>query len=912
MQAVPVVTSPWRLRLLGAVELLDPAGRPTRLPSRAATLLLARLALAPQRQHPREELTELLWPGVDADTGRNRLRQALSVLRAVLEPAGVPADSVLQADRRAIWLRAAALVCDAHQLQQALRQGDSRSAARWAQGDLLPGHFDEWVLEERSHIASRVEALPQAAPAAAPAPSSWLPQYLTRLIGFDSEGAALAARVAEHRLVLLRGPGGAGKTRLAVEVARALAEPDQGRWADSSRSAERRAFDLVAFVPLANSHNREQMLDSVLHTLRADSGAGPADASQRVCAALAGRRVLLVLDNFEQLVDSARGEIAHWLSVLPQLHLLVTSRRVLGLDGEAEHSLAALPLPTAAAGHEPLMLNPAVALFVDRARAVQRDFVLSEHNQQPVVEIVQALHGLPLAIELAAARLRSLAVSDLQRMLVAGNEPGVTLALLARSGPRGGDDPRHASMLRVLAWSWQQLSTEEQRLLSLLAVCDGGASVQLLQHLVQRDEVDAAVRVDALVASSVAYQRLGHDGDSRFHVFEPMREFVFAHVGPQGISGLRAEHAQAVARWANGLGREPRLDAVAAEWPNLLRAWTSASDPEVPGASAEQAINTVLAARPALDDLMLPPSALAHLRQAAACAPAHRAGLLQALLTQHSLSAGQPEQARDHAQAALAAAAAPDPDRAQVLCMVGRVLLRLGTAATEVQALLLQAQALAEAQGQHDIHARCLVSLAVLRQREHDASGAAVLQAQALQLWQAHGPRARVTEGLVVRAIGLGHLRRVAEQLPLLQQARASAQAQCQWRLLAFVNSVTGYALADLRRMDEAAASYRRCLQMAWDHSSWREWFYALWNLPRTLAHLRQPEAAARLMGFAEAFYAQRFGVLGVEDLPEARRTRRLVAVQLGHAAAAAAWRAGAEMDMRETMALAMRLTEPN
>lgn len=142
--------------------------------------------------------------------------------------------------------------------------------------------------------------------------------------------------------------------------------------------------------------------------------------------------------------------------------------------------------------------------------------------------------------------------------------------------------------------------------------------------------------------------------------------------------------------------------------------------------------------------------------------------------------------------------------------------------------------------------------------------------------------------------------------------ARAQAAQHGQFGLLAFAHSVTGYVLPDLRRHPESAASYRRCLQLAWEHSDWRQWFYALLNLPRTLAHRRRPQAAARLLGFAQTFYAQRFGEVGREDLPEVRRTRRLVAVQLGpdgRSRAHALWLEGATLTMAEAMRLALAET---
>ena len=940
----------WHLRVLGALELRDGAAPPLRLPSRAVALLLARLALHPQRQHAREELVDLLWPGAGADVGRNRLRQALSVLRSLLEPPVQPAGTWLQADRRAVWLSPPGLPCDAIDFLQAAASGDAARARRLYQGDLLPGFFEDWVLEERRHLAEQCASLPDEdlgaaaralAPAPAPAPaaaaagtappqpslaatasaadSAWapdarLPLYLTRLVGFEADGAQLAAALRHHRLVLLRGPGGAGKTRLAVEVARALA---QGRswWPggvhdDAPDSLP--SFDLVCFVPLASCTTRAQMLDALLLALRHESDHAAADESERVVQALSGRRVLLVLDNFEQLVEAGRSDLSLWLSRLPGLQLLVTSRRVLAVDGEFEHALGALPLPQGNAALDRHSLNPAVTLFVERARAVRADFHLTERNHAQVAEVVSALHGLPLAIELAAARVRSLGLSELHALLTATGDQARGLDLLARSGPRAADDARHASMLRVLAWSWQQLSAAEQALLSALAACDGGASLALLSLLTGQETAHTAVTVDNLLAASVAYRRDGPGGASRFHAFEPMREFVFHQAGPAGVAQLRARHAHAVAAWAAGLGREPDLPAVQAEWPNVLRAMGTAAEKAVPGAPPEQAIDTALAARHALMDLPLQPGALTLLRRCADAAPTHRTAELQALLAMHSFQVGQRDEASAHAQAAQTALDRGEPEAAEVLRSTALVRLRMGEDLAGPQAQLEEALALARARGDTDVEAQTLTHLAVVAYRQHRDPALNVQRyTRALDLWRAHGPRARVASGTTSLAIALGVQHRVQEQLALLHEARRLAEAQGQPRLQAFTMSVTAYALDDQKRHAEAALLYRQCLQLDWDQGFWREWFYVLWNLPRALAHLRQPQAAARLMGFAEAFYAQRFGVLGREDLPEARRTRRLVAAQLGAAATAAIWRAGAALAMAEAQQLALAETAP-
>ena len=927
----------WRLRLLGAVELLDPQARPVRLPTRAATLLLARLAMAPQRQHPREELVDSLWPGVDGDAGRNRLRQALSVLRSLLEAAqagqGAAATPLLHADRRAVWLAPGAVACDVLAFEQALSQGHMARGLRLYQGDLLPGHFDEWVLEHRGHLASRAEAVARLQPLPARVQTAFepaeqdvrLPRYLTRLIGFEAAAAALATALAQHRLVVLRGPGGGGKTRLAVEVARALAQRSDSRL--GARAEAGSAFDLVAFVPLASCTQRAQMLDTVLHALRQDGASGSltvssesanANAAQRVTRSLAGRRVLLVLDNFEQLVEAGRDDVARWLSDLPHLHLLITSRRALGLDGEAEQVLAALPLPDPADSLAAHAFNPSLALFADRARAARADFQVTEHNHAMLAGLVRALHGLPLAIELAAARLRSLGLAEMHAMLApaqADNQPGGSaMALLVRSGPRAPDDARHASMLHVLQWSWQQLLPQEQWLLSALAACDGGASLALLSHLglppARLSLPNAALLADSLVAASVAYARPDAQGDTRYGVFEPMREFIFVQASPAGVALLRARHAAAVAGWAASLGEKATLRAVRAEWTNLQRALASGADTAVPGASPEQAIDTCLILRQALEDIVLQPSALDHLRAALQASAGHRASWVHALLAVHSFEAGQRGAAAHHAAAALAAAdpvTTPPAARAHVLRCAARVKMRLGDDPGQTLALADEAIALATQHGQmFELGSALTTRSILLLRRDHNADEDLARSQESLTLWRAHGPAERVTSGLIGVALSLGLARRTPEQLLVLQEARALATQLNQHRLLALTTSITGYALADLRRYAEAADSFRHCLQMSWDNAIWRVWFYALWNLPRTLAHLRRPEAAAQLMGFAEAFYAQRFGQLGVEDLPEARRTRRLVLVQLGSDRTDALWRQGAGMGMADAMRMAM------
>ena len=361
------------MRLLGAVEVHGAGQVIARWPSRAVAVLLARLALAPQRSHPREELVELLWPGVAPGVGRNRLRQALSALKSLLEAPGANRAPVLDAHRGFVRVVPGSLVCDAVDFEQHLRAGEVAAAASRYAGELMPGHYDDWVIEERRRLADLYE---QSAPALAErsTPSdgaaaiatlpSLLPNYLTRTFGVEQAAARLRRLVLARRLVTLHGPGGSGKTRLAVEVARSL----EGPQIEQALGGAESPFEHVVFVALLACKTQGQVLDAVAAALRA---VGPRDPRARILTQLEGRRVLLVLDNAEQLDAQADAALAQLLSELPSTHTLITSRRLLGLDGEHSCELESLPLPRTGAAREETLANAAVALFVDRARAVQ-------------------------------------------------------------------------------------------------------------------------------------------------------------------------------------------------------------------------------------------------------------------------------------------------------------------------------------------------------------------------------------------------------------------------------------------------------------------------------------------------------------------------------------------------------------
>jgi len=912
----------WQVQLLGGLSAGNGRHQITQFGGRSVAALLARLALQPRRSHAREELIELLWPGVDIDAGRNRLRQALFSLRQLLEPPDEVGAPVLLADRAGVRVVDGALDCDVLQFEQALREGRHAHAAALYRGELLPGHYDEWIADERLRLAALHDRiLPVAAvvaplePAAAaerataagePAAQRLpLPAYLTRVFGTEPQAAALRTRVIEHRLVSLLGPGGCGKTRLAVELAHALRDAPDG-------------FEVVAFVPLVSCETREQLLDSLLASLRiATAGSDPL---QRVAEALAGHRVLLVLDNLEQLIDPARGAVADLLALLPRAHVLATSRRALGLDGEQEFALAPLALPEREAPLPATATNPCVALFVDRARAVRADFYLGERNRSVVIELVHELEGMPLAIELAASRVRSFAPQQmLQRLHAARDTTGSSgtatprLDLLARAGPRGPLDPRHASMHRVIAWSWEQLAPAEAELLAALTVFPGGFDAAAAQWLCD-DEVDAHLLLDALLSHSLLKPQRLADDLLRFDLYEPIREFASTRpVDAQRRRLWRSRQRAWALAWADALPPTTPLAALRLEMPNLLAALASAA---ADGAPAD-GVRLMLTLDQGLEDVELSAAGLADaVRCVAACDDPvlRRRGQLKLGLL--LFAAGQIDAARAHTDAG-AAATPPDAapaDRARALLAQARLLWRSGRQASAAEALLVRAEPLTEAcaDTQPALRAELCAqrgTIASLQHRDHAAAEA--WHTQALDGWQRSGNRHAVNRGLYHLAVCAQDAGRHQLAIERLEPVIASIVALDDRRRLSQALNVRGNALSELRRWPAAVEAFRASLRQAWATMAPYEVAFALWNLPRALAHVHEPQVALQVAAFAERFWTTRFGVLNDADRFDLKRVQRLAARQLDAAACRAAWQAGGELELAATVALALGTPPP-
>jgi predicted ATPase/class 3 adenylate cyclase len=364
-----------------------------------------------------------------------------------------------------------------------------------------------------------------------------LPVQPTTLVGREAEIALVSAMIERDgdRLVTLTGPGGTGKTRLALAVAaEALDAFPDGVW----------------FVDLAPLTDPAQVIPSIASVLGVrDTGGQP--LLPALAASLAPKRLLLVLDNFEQVLDAV-PQVVELLTACPRIAMLVTSREPLQVRAERQVPVAPLALPADAAllPLTELACVPAIDLFVQRARAIVPDFALTEANAPAIAAICERLDGLPLAIELAAARVRLM-------------PPHVLLERLERSlpvltgGPR--DAPARQQTLRdAIAWSHDLLEGDEPIAFRRLAVFSGGWTLEAAEAVANPDgALDVFAGIAALADKSLVRPTLTTDPDPRFGMLATIREFGLEQLAAAGeVDATRRRHADYLVGLAEGLSAE--------------------------------------------------------------------------------------------------------------------------------------------------------------------------------------------------------------------------------------------------------------------------------------------------------------------------------------------------------------------
>jgi predicted ATPase len=901
----------WQVQLLGAVRARNGDLEVTKF-LKGEAALLARLAMQPGRDHPREELADLLWPAVPPAKARNSLRNALSMLRALLDTPDLPSALVIQADRRCVRLNASLVDCDVLAFERALRDGRRDVARRHYRGDLMPGFYDDWIEEERLRLAVLAEgAADTLAPPAWPVrgqpppatPDRRVPEHPGSFVDRHDELAQLRALLARSRCITITGSAGCGKTRLAIELA-----------------ARADGFDVAAWVPLASCDAPSAEAERVVSALglRASRESPPL---QQLADALEGRRVLLVLDNVEQLVE--RGA-AHFAALLldhvPGLTLVLTSQRAVRQPRGEPFDLAPWDVPAQTAGVAEARRNAAVQLFEQRAREHRADFKVHARNVHDIVALCRALDGVPLAIELAAARVRQFPPAELARLLAAGApSPGP-------GARRRGTAARHASMDHAIGWSWQLLPPALRRTLVLLATFRTEFDVADAAELTGQPIGRCRTALDRLADASLLQRRPGDNGGRRYGVLSLVAAHALRAVGAEAAAAARARHRAWCLDRARRLAGESILLASAA-LPDYLHAIdTALADGDVPAAATlalalraqwtshgagaqalsllERVADAAALPAPVVDAPAMPaPSA------GAPVSPAALQCEVACLLAQLLLEAGRADEAETLAAGTVRRAEALRPRAPRAVAdahlTAAHVRTRRDAADPTTPAAARHALALARRCGDPALVARAsmLVGSIVFAQR-HGAAEAGSWFARAEQAYARAGdPRGALTvlPGRVACLIRSGHRdEAIALARRGTDEARALRDVQTELLLL----NRLGECLAVGRRHAEAAEACRRQVRLAGEHALVRHAAFALWNECYSLARVRRPAEAARLMAFVQRDWGERFGALAPEDLRYVAKVRRLVARQVGAARLDALWAQGLALTLREALEL--------
>lgn len=377
-----------------------------------------------------------------------------------------------------------------------------------------------------------------------------LPAERTRFIGRTRELTECVELLESTRLLTITGFGGCGKTRLAIKVAAAMASRySEGAW----------------FIDLSPVIDEGMVLTTVARVfdLREDLSSSLIDnVVQRVKAG----EMILVLDNCEHILPAAVRLTDDLLSRCPELRIIATSREALNVQGERVFALQPLRVPVAGGIAEPHSGSDAVDLFVDRAGDAQSGFRLTSENSRTIMDIVRQLDGIPLAIELAAARLRVLSIDQLHDKL------RERFRLLAAA--EGARTSRHKTLQAAIEWSYDPLSDDEKSLLQAVSVFAGGCDLDgVTQVLGKFDEFTTMDLLTKLVDKSLVIVDSANNSQKRYKLLETVRQFVSSRLSPAETETLRSAHLQTMLERAE-TAYEGRI-SLEEEWADVLEVETS-------------------------------------------------------------------------------------------------------------------------------------------------------------------------------------------------------------------------------------------------------------------------------------------------------------------------------------------------
>jgi predicted ATPase len=512
--------------------------------------LVKLLALAPGHRLHREQAMDVLWPDRAPAAAANNLHQALHVARRALAAEAIELrDEVLflTADVDVDRFKLAA-----SHARRVETPAAYRSALALYAGELLPeNRYDDWAESHRSELATLAAQLENEAAARGPRRAFELPAEASSFVGRGQELSELGALLRRTRLLTLAGTGGAGKTRLALELARGVEQSYEGG---------------AALVELGALTDARLISDAVAAAL--DVRALPVqELVDAVIDFLAPRAVLLVLDNCEHLLASTAALADTLLRRAPQLTIIATSREPLRVPGEVVFRVPSLDIPSPERLLTPdeLRAYEAVSLFTERAEAADPNFRLDKENAEDVARICFRLDGLPLALELAAGRIGALSPAAIAERL------HDRFRLLRTSGSAA--PTRQQTLTATLQWSHDLLEPEEQVLFRRLAIFAGGFELDAVEDVCAVDGLvvpEIANLLGRLAEKSLVTVEEGRGQERRYRLLETVRMYARERLSEAGEERSAADRH---ALWALALAERergsPRLDR---ESPNLRAA----------------------------------------------------------------------------------------------------------------------------------------------------------------------------------------------------------------------------------------------------------------------------------------------------------------------------------------------------
>jgi non-specific serine/threonine protein kinase len=687
---------------------------------------------------------------------------------------------------------------------------------------------------------------------AAQSPRHGLPAPLTSFVGRESELRECRELLRRTRLLTLLGPGGCGKTRLAIRVA----EESLGEFAGR-----------VWFVDLASTSEPARVPQRVADAVGVrDPGTEP--LAHALAARLGEHPALLVLDNCEPVLEACSGLIEELLRLAEPLRVIATSREVTGLAGEMGYPVAPLAVPPdGAADLEALGAIEAVRLFVERARLVAPGFALRPDNATAVSEICRRLDGIPLAIELAAARARVLSVEEIRTRLKD------RFRLL--TGGRSVVSARHQTLRGAIQWSYDHLPEDEQRLFRALAVFAGGWTLAgaVAVNGGTPGEFETLDRLARLAEQSLLQARIGPAGRTRYRFLETIREFALERLAEAGEEeAIRGRHLD----YCEAFVAEPTM-----------------------GSAGEREAQWLARMAEEHDDLLAALSWCDRVPNGAT-----RALRMTSALTRFWLVRAEFGTARRMLERALARSAplGESRERADALRAAGDFAQRQCDFAV-ARELLDRALAEYRTLGDRAGVARTLNTLGVMLSCQGDAAGARAFYEQSLEAYRAAALGAGVA--MVLTNLGVSAIRQgdLASARGYLEEGVRAYRATGDPDALAGALVDLGVLLIRLDDRPAARARLLEAIELIAELRAGRSVADALEACSELAACEAQLEIAARLLGAAEALRESVGLPAAPSDREALERSKARLAADLGPAAFAAAIREGASLGFDQALA---------